>query len=91
MERRVHKELHRELNKVLDFFFENERAILEDAPQHIVENAGASGMTQRIEDLTQMQLVDVLENARRRVLSENPWHRVRRKTCADAQGNRRSV
>jgi hypothetical protein len=82
MERMVHVDLHRALNDILDEMLEPQRVLdliaRRGAPEgfgaglRVVERGGAREMMQRLQHVTELELVEIVEQAYRRVFAEHP-------------------
>jgi hypothetical protein len=82
MERMAHDDVHRALNDVLDEMLEPQRVVdlieRRGLPEtfgqgfRVVERGGARDMMQRLQYVTELELVDIVEQAYRRVFIEHP-------------------
>jgi hypothetical protein len=82
MERMTHVDLHRALNDILDEMLEPQRvtdlmarrgaAEGFGAGSRVVERGGAREMMRRLQHITELELVDIVEQAYRRVFAEHP-------------------
>jgi hypothetical protein len=82
MDRMTHASLHRALNDVLDEMLEPQRVIDLIARRgavegfgpgrRVVESGGAQAMMRRLQSITEHELVDIVEEAYRRVFNEHP-------------------
>lgn len=72
MDRMTHTALHRALNDILDEMLEPQRVLDLIARRGVVERGGAPAMMQRLQHITELELIDIVEETYRRVFTEHP-------------------